>query len=189
MSKTTTSECKAKDPSTCPYHGAEQRMDAAAARGDFAAYEAARTELETAKKDKADWTTEELVSYQKQAERLGAEHPAGVFVTNNLGGTCFDAVPIKEEGLWLNCDPGIFATEVSATPRDGAMKLNRGDVVVRRPLKTFTVPEGYQIKGYTELGGSKKYPTDYNTVNVGGGIRRGTQGRWLADTIVLEPTL
>lgn len=162
-------------------------MNDAATRRDFAAYEVARRELETAKKDEADWTTAEMTAQRKQTERLAAAGlPAGVFVTNNLGGTCFDAVTIEDEGSWLNCDPGIYTTEVSTVQRVGALKLNRGDVLVRRPLKTFTVPEGYRIKGFTELGGSKKYPTSYNAVNTGDRITRGSEGRWFADTIVLE---
>jgi hypothetical protein len=41
--------CRAKDPRTCPYHGAELRMNAAATVGDLDTYFQARLEMEIAK--------------------------------------------------------------------------------------------------------------------------------------------
>lgn len=47
-------DCRAKDPKTCPYHGAVLRMEDAERRGDFNAYEAARKDLEAAAPDSGE---------------------------------------------------------------------------------------------------------------------------------------
>jgi hypothetical protein len=45
------SACKAKDPTTCPYHGAVIRMHAAQVAGDYDAYFEARTIVEKAERE------------------------------------------------------------------------------------------------------------------------------------------
>lgn len=51
MSEIKSSDCKAKDPRTCRYHGAVLRMEEAYGKQDFAAYVAARNEVDRLKKD------------------------------------------------------------------------------------------------------------------------------------------
>lgn len=64
--------CRAKDPRTCPYHGAVLRMYEAQAVGDFDAYFAARTAVEKAKAE--NWAEPEA-GIASLEEKLGINKP------------------------------------------------------------------------------------------------------------------
>lgn len=161
MKTDTQTKCRAKDPSACPYHGAEQRMNEAAARGDFAAYEAARDEFEKAMRtqDEAEFANstvvkdmqaalnseKEVFHYSRSAYRSGGNGHSGVIDTGGHYATALaSALEIERDEDYdietnLEETPTGYRLTVIYTP-DPAEGVGVGD------------PEALRFDDYAKIG-------------------------------------
>lgn len=116
MSTSTSSQCRAKDPHTCPYHGAVLRMEAAQAVGDFDTYFRERTIVEGMKPEKVDDFFDEVAL---PSRKLTVTYPDGPVVSDE----------VEADGIiFYRRRPGVFPNWPYAMRFQANRKLSDDDV-------------------------------------------------------------